>query len=180
MKIKFKHCFFTICLIFTSCIMPTSNVSISPSANLKSIKSVAIWRFRDGGKIQNSGDIATRAIESAFMQAGYRIISYSKIRDIVAIEIGFREGMALEAGMLTPNVLKRIRNETGCDAIIIGSVSNSFIDPMWTPSSWIECSFQMIETESGEVIISANLSDDGWSIQRAAQQMAKKAIKQIR
>jgi len=160
------------------CMMPASHVAVSPSANLKSLKSFAVWKFRDGGRVSNSGDIATRAVESALMMKGFRIVPISKIREIVSIGIGYKEGMALEAGMLTTEVLDKIRTEAGVDAIILGSVSDAWCDPMWTPSCWIECSFQIINTKTGELIVSANISDDGWSLQSAAQQMAEKmAIK---
>jgi len=84
------------------------------------------------------------------------LVSYSKIRDILSIEIGYREGMSLDAGMLTPKVLSRIREDTGVDAIILGSVSSSWCDMAWMPPCWIECSFKMIDSRSGEIIISAN------------------------
>lgn len=169
---------FIIIFLQFGCITPASHVAISPTANLLSLKSFAIWKFKDGGQVSNSGDIATRAIESALMMKGFRIVPISQIRDILSIEVGYREGMALEAGMLTPNVLKKIRMETGVGGIILGSVSDAWCSPMWMPPCWIECSLQIIDTKSGELIVSANISDDGWSLQDAAQQMAEKmAIK---
>jgi hypothetical protein len=160
--------------------MPASNVAISPTANLSSLKLFVVWKFTDGGRVSNSGDIATRAVESALMMKNFRIIPISKIRDILSIEIGYREGMTLEAGMLTSQVLKKIRIDTGADGIILGSVSDAWCDPMWAPSCWIECSFQIIDIKSGELIVSANISDDGWSLQSAAQQMAEKMAKKIK
>lgn len=161
-------------------ILPASYVVVSPSANIPSLQTIAVWRFRDGGKVANSGDIATRAIESAFMTKDFRLVSYSKIRDVISVEIGFNEEMSLDAGMLTPRVLQKIREETGVDAIILGSVSDAWCDLMYTPSCWIESAFQMIDTKSGEIIISANISDDGWSLQSAAKQMAEKAVNKIK
>ncbi len=158
----------------------TSHLIISPYAQLSAIKTVVVWKFRDGGRVANSLDIATTAIESAFIEKGFRLVSYSKIRDILSIEIGYREGMSLDAGMLTPKVLSRFRKETGVDAIIIGSVSNAYCDMNSLPPCWIECSFKMIDSRSGEIIISANISDDGYSLQSAAQQMANEAVNKIR
>jgi len=169
-----------IILLQFGCMMPASNVAVSPSANFSLLKSFAVWKFRDGGQVSNSGDIATRAIESALMMKGFRIIPISKIRDILSLEIGYKEGMALEAGMLTHEILKKIRTETSVDGIILGSVSDAWCNPMWAPSCWIECSFQIIDTDSGELIVSANISDDGWSLQSAAQQMAEKMVKKIK
>ncbi|MCP2520180.1 hypothetical protein NLD30_07020 [SCandidatus Aminicenantes bacterium Aminicenantia_JdfR_composite] len=167
-------------LTFLACIIPTSNVVISPTANLAAIKKIAVWKFRDGGRIQNSGDIATTAIESALIERGYRIVPYSQIREVLSVEIGFREGMALDSGMLTPRVLSRIKQETGVDAIIIGSVTNAFCDFAMLPPCFIEVSFKMVSTQSGEIIVSANASDDGYSIQKAAQQMAQKVVAKFR
>lgn len=166
--------------ILGGCMLPAAHVIISPHAQLSEIKTVAVWRFRDGGSIANSGDIATTAVESTFMGKGFRLVSYSKIRDILSIEIGYREGMSLDAGMLTPRVLSRIREETGVDAIILGSVSDAWCNMLWIPPCWIECSFKMFDARSGEIIISANVSDDGYSIQSAAQQMAEKAVSKLR
>jgi len=180
-KLLFAKIELLLILIFTTgCIMPTTDIAISPSYNKSKILSISIWRFRDGGRISNSGDIATRAIESAFIREGFRMVSFSKIRDIISVEIGYTEGMSLEAGMLTPAVLKRIREETGSDAIILGSVSDSWTDIRYAPSSWIECSFQMIDTNTGEILISANVSDDGWSVQSAAKQMAERVVKELK
>lgn len=167
-------------LCLTNCIMPTSDVIVSPTADISVIKRVAVWRFRDGGSIANSGDIATTAIESAFMKRGCSLFSYSKIREILSVEIGYREGMSLDAGMLTPKVLSRIYQETGVDAIIIGSVSESWCNMGWIPPCRIAVSFKMINTISGEMIASVSASDDGYSVERAALKMARKAIIKIR
>ena len=165
--------------ILSSCMLPAAHVTISPHVQLSAIKTVAVWKFRDGGSIANSGDIATTAIESAFMEKGFRLVSYSKIRDILSIEIGYREGMSLDAGMLTPKVLSHIREETGGDTIILGSVSGAWCNMAYMPPCWIECSFKMIDLRSGEIVISANVSDDGYSLQSAAQQMAEKAVSKL-
>lgn len=113
--------------------LPTSNVVTAPGADLSALKTVAVWQFADGGKVQNSGAIASRAFEGALLQTGWRLVSYSRIRDIIAAEFGTREGPALDAGMLTPRVLDRIRNETAAQAIILGSVSDSWCDIWYTP-----------------------------------------------
>lgn len=160
--------------------MPTSDVIVSPTANISAIKKIAVWRFRDGGNIANSGDLATTAIESALMERGYGLVSFSKIRDILSVEIGYREGMSLDAGMLTPKVLSRIYQDTGVDAIVIGSVSESWCSIAYIPPCWIAASFKMISTSSGVMVVSASVSDDGSSVQRAALQMARKAVAKIR
>lgn len=167
-------------VFLSGCTLPFSHVVISPLADISSLERIAVWKFRDGGTVANSGDIATRAIESALMKKGFRLVAYSKIRDVLSIEISFREGMTLDAGMLTPRVLQRIREETDVDALILGSVSEAWYDPAYLPPCWIGCAFQMIDTKSGEIIISANASDDGYSLQSAARQMAEKAIKKIK
>jgi len=167
-------------LSLISCIMPTSDVVMSPTANISGIKKVAVWRFRDGGNIANSGDIATTAIESAFMERGYSLVSYSMVRDVFSVEIGYREGMSLDAGMLTPEVLSRIYQETGVDAVIIGSVSESWCDMAWLPPCRIAVSFKMISTHSGEMVVSASISDEGHSVERAALKMARKAVAKIK
>jgi hypothetical protein len=174
---------FLICLVFfffNGCLMPASEIVISPYAQLSKIKTIVIWKFRDAEDFENSGDIATIAIANALMEQGFRLIPYSKIRDILSIEIGYREGMSLDAGMLTPRVLSRIREETGADAIIIGSIIDAWCNPAWLPPCWIECSFQLIDTHSGEIVISGNVSDDGYSLQSASQQMANKLVKKLR
>lgn len=167
-------------LFLNNCIMPTSDVVVSPAAHLSSIKKIAVWRFRDGGKIANSGDIATTAIESAFMERGFGLISYSLIKEVLSVEIGYREGMSLDAGMLTPRVLSRIYEEAGVDAIVIGSVSESWCDMGWIPPCRVAVSFKMINTLSGEMIASVSASDEGYSAERAALKMARKAVNKIR
>jgi hypothetical protein len=180
MKKAFAFIMPFIFLILSSCIMPTSDVVVSPAMKSSQIKKIAVWRFRDGGKIANSGDIATSSIESALMEKGFGLVSYSQIREVLSVEIGYREGMALEAGMLTPKVLSRIYQDTGVDAIVIGSVSESWCDIMWVPPCRLAVAFKMISTHSGELIVSANASDEGSSIERAALKMARKAISRIR
>ena len=184
--------FFTLlCLI--SCTRPSSNVAVSPPANLLKIKKIAICRFQDGGNVADSGDIATSAIESAFMEKGYSLVSTGKIRDVLSLEIGYKEGMALEAGMLTQTVLSKIQQETEAQAIIIGSVIWSWCSWEYVPSSWlfrpvlpgevtcsISISFKMIDTSSEELIVSASVSQEGHSIQSAATKMAKKVVSKIR
>lgn len=133
-------------VILSGCILPAAHVTISPHVQLSSIKTVAVWKFKDGGSVANSGDIATTAVENAFIEKGLRLVSYSEIRDVLSIEIGYREGMSLDAGMLTPRVLSRIREETGVDAIILGSVSDSWCNTAWLPPCWIVCSFKMIDS----------------------------------
>ena len=171
---------FFLSFLLVSCIMPTSDVILSPNANISAIKKIAVWRFQDGGSIANSGDIATTAIESALMERGLSLVSYSKIREILSVEIGDREGMALDAGMLTPKVLSRIHQETGVDAIIIGSVSEAWCDMSWIPPCRVAVSFKMINILSGEMIASVSASDDGYSAERAALKMARKAISKIK
>jgi len=166
--------------LFNSCIIPTSDVIVASSADMSAIKKIAVWRFRDGGTIANSGDVATTAIESALMRRRYSLISYSMIREVLTAEIGYREGMSLDAGMLTPRVLKRIYEETGVDALIIGSVSDSWCKISWLPPCWIAVSFRMISTQSGETIVSASASDEGFSMEKAAANMATKAVAKIR
>jgi len=163
-----------------TCIMPTSDVVVSPTADFSAIIRVAVWRFRDGGKIANSGDISTTAIESAFMERRFGVISYSMIKEILSVEIGYREGMAFDSGMLTPRVLSRIYDETGAEAIIIGAVSESWCDIGWLPPCRLAASFKMISTASGELIVSASASDEGHSAESAALKMARKAVGKIR
>jgi hypothetical protein len=173
---------FFLFLIFSflnGCLMPTSHIAISPYAKLSEIKTIAIWKFGDAGGFKNSGDIATIAIANSLMEQGFKIIPYTKLRDIISIEIGYREGMSLEAGMLTPKVLSRIREETGADAILIGNVITAWCNMMWTPPCWIECSFQLIDIHSGEIVISGNVSDDGYSLQSAAQQVGEELAKKL-
>lgn len=166
--------------LLSDCIMPTSDVVVSPTANMSEIKKIVVWRFRDGGKISNSGDIATTAVENALLERGYSIISFSMIREVLSSEIGYGEGMSLEAGMLTPKVLSRIHKETGADAIVIGAVSDAWQSVAWMPPCYIAASFKMISTASGELICSVSASDDGYSMERAALQMARKALAKIR
>ena len=170
----------TMVFLCISCIMPTSNVAVSSGDAVKSIKKIAIWQFQDGGSVSNSGSIATRALESSLMQNGFKIASYSRVRNVIGVEFGDKEGIALDAGMLTSAVLSRLREQTGADAIMIGAVTDAWCNVAYIPPCWIECSFQIVNTFSGEIIVSANVSDDGYSLQKAAQQMANKAIKKIK
>ncbi len=177
---KPNFCRYLVLAILGGCVMPASNVTISPHAELSTIKTVAVWKFRDGGSVANSGDIATTAVEGAFMEKGFRSVSYSKIRDVLSIEIGYREGMSLDAGMLTPKVLSRIGEEAGVDAIILGSVSDAWCNMSYLPPCWIECSFRMIDIRLGETIVTANVSDEGYSLQSAAAKMANNAVNKLR
>ncbi len=65
MKKTFVMIVLLLSFLLSDCIMPTSDVVMSPTTDFSSIKKIAVWRFRDGGKIANSGDVATTAIESA-------------------------------------------------------------------------------------------------------------------
>lgn len=167
-------------LLIPACIMPSANVVTSPDADLSSVKTVVVWQFQDGGRVANTGAIATRALEAALLKRGWRLVPFSRMRDILSLEVGFREGMALDAGMLTPTVLNRLKNEVGAEAILLGSVSDAWCDPMWIPACWIECAFQLVSTADGSLMISGNAGDDGSSLQAAATQMAEKAIGKIR
>lgn len=170
---------FTFILMISGCITNTSLVSVSPYTDLKTIKTIIVWPFIDGGKIDNSGSIATRGFEQGFMTKGYRLISYSKMKDVLAAEIGFKDGMALDAGLLTNDVRKRLKEETSVDAILLGTVTSSFCDITWMPPCWMETSFQVIDINTGEIIISGNTSNAGSSIQKATQLMVDKALKKF-
>ena len=50
---------------------------------------------------------------------------------------------------------------------------------MYLPPCWIETSFQVIDINTGEIIITGNASDDASSIQKAANQMVAKALKKL-
>ena len=50
----------------------------------------------------------------------------------------------------------------------------------WLPPCRIAVSFKMIDTNSGEMVVSANASNEGFSIQQAAKKMARKAVRKIR
>lgn len=160
--------------------MPTSNVAVSSEDSVKLIKKIAIWQFQDGGSVSNSGSIAKRAFESSLMLKGFKIVSLSKVRNVIGVEFGFKDGIAFDAGMLTSAVLSRLREQTGADAIMIGAVTDAWCNVAYVPPCWIECSFQILNTSNGEIIVSANVSDDGYSLQKAARQMANKAIKKIK
>lgn len=166
--------------LLPGCIMPASNVVTAPDAALGTVTTVVVWQFQDGGKVSNTGAIATRALEGALMGKGWRLVPFSRMRDVLSAEVGYRNGMALDAGMLTPAVMQRLKGEVGADAILLGSVSDAWCNPLWAPSCWMECAFQLISTSDGSLMVSGNVSDDGWSIQSAATQMATKAANQIR
>ena len=167
-------------ILIIGCIMPTTNIAVAPGTDLRSIRQICVYKFQDGGHVAHSGDIATRALEAELMRQGFKLIPISQIKKVISIEYGEREGMSIEAGMLTPEVLQRIRQQTGADAILIGSVSDAWVDPMYIPSCWFEMQFQLINTKNGELIVTGSTSNDGWSLQSAAQQAAAKAIKELK
>jgi len=167
-------------LLTSSCITPTSDVVVSPSIKDEGVRRIAVWRLRDGGQMPNSGDIATTAIESALMEKGFGIVSYSMIKDILAVEIGYKEGMALESGMLTVEVLNKLKEDTNADAILLGSVSEAWCNMAWLPPCRMAVSFKIISTTSGELLASASVSDEGFAIEKAALKMARKAAAKIK
>jgi len=114
------------------------------------------------------------------MEKGFSLISYSLIKNILSIEIGYKEGMALDSGMLTPDVLSRIKHETGADGLVLGSVSESWCDMTWIPPCRIAVSFKLIGMNTGDILVSASISDEGYSVERAALIMARKAVNKIR
>ncbi len=166
-------------LLLSGCITSDSLVSVSPYADLKSIKTIIVWPFLDGGNTSNSGSIATRAFEQELMLKGYRLISYSKMKDVLSVEVGFKDGMSFNAGLLTNEVRKILKNDTGVDAIMLGSVSNANCNAAWLPPCGIETAFQVIDIDTGEIIISGNASDYASSIHKAANQMVVKALKKF-
>ncbi len=59
--------------LMAGCMMPSAHVAVAPQADLSALKTVAVWRFRDGGRISNSGDVATRAVESVLIKQGLSV-----------------------------------------------------------------------------------------------------------
>lgn len=165
-------------LLLSSCILPSANVSVAPGASLSSMNKVAVWRFVDG-EVKNSGDAATRALEAALMRRGVRVVPFGRIREVLSVDVGLRDGTFLEAGTLTPSMLARLR-QSGADAVLLGSVGMSLSNPRYAPSNFIEINFQMVDTRSGELIASGSVSDEAWSMQQAAAKAADKALKQLR
>ena len=166
-------------LVVIGCIMPAVKVAKSPVYDASTLGTVAVWRFRDGGKIENSGDIATRAVENALMMNGFRLVAYSQVQNVLAVDVDLEDRTTIDAGILTPSDLKKIKEEADVDAVITGSVSDCWCNLAYIPPCWFACSFQMIATATGEILVSASASDDAWSIEGAAEQVADKAVKMM-
>lgn len=167
---------FIVVLTISGCLIPTSNISLASGVDLSQIKSIAVLDFKKGGKLPNSSDIVKRALEISLEKKGYIIVHYSKIKHIVDSAGG---GTEFSSDILTTSLLKKFKDEAGVDAVAVGSILDAWCDPKWMPSCWIELTAQIIGTDSGSVILSANISDEGWSFQEAAQVAADKILEKL-
>lgn len=165
--------------VLTGCIIPSSNIAVAPGASLQSIQRVVVWKFVDG-EVRNSGDAATRAFEAALMRQGVAVIPVARVRNTLAVEIGFGDNSSIDAGMLTPAVLSKIRQQSGADALILGSVGLSLSSPKYAPSNFIEVNFQIVDTRSGALIASGSSSGEAWSMQQAASNAVTKIIRSFK
>jgi hypothetical protein len=171
-------------LLFGCRTYSATSVDVPPTADISSIKTVAVWKFygrryptyADSRGVGDPGDIVTSAFENALEMKGFKVVPYSKIHRILPI----REGMALEVGAVTSRVLRRVRDETGADALVRGSAHVSHGKLL--AASWIHCSFQMIDTVTGEILVSGEVRDGERfsSPESVAKKVAEEAVNNIR
>jgi len=164
---------FVLFLSFTGCLIPTSNISLSAGVDLKQIKNIVVMDFKKGGEFPNSSDVIKRAFEISLEKKGYKVMHYSKIKHLVDNE---NQGAGFSSDILTASLLRKFKKEADVDAVIVGSIMDAWCSPAWMPTCWIELTAQIIGTMSGDLILSANISDEGWSLQEAAQVTADKIL----
>ncbi len=103
---------------------------------------------------------------------------------MIKLTTGITRGQALKVEMLSPDVLKQIRSETGVDALLLGEISSS-------PSSYcssfesyhschLECYFQLIDARSGETIMDGRLMEESMTLRDAALQLARRAVGRLK
>ena len=152
-------------------------VNVSDAVQASSIKSVGVWRSRAGGQFANSGNLITIAFENAFREQGYSVVGYEELsKAINKTKTVPRGGEAvLETINPTPEILEKLRSETGVDAVLVASIDDSYC----SGGCRIRCSFRLIDTTSGKDIMKGTLGEEDVQIRIAANKLAQKAVRKL-
>lgn len=163
----------------TGCYAPGADVALSPAVPIASVRTIAVCDLADGGDLEHSGAVATRALEAALLKRGFRLVPYARVVELAAVELGDNGRVWVERDLLEPALLARVREETGADALLVGAVTGSSLTDGAIPPYQIDCAFRLVATRTGDIVAAANATDDGSTLQSAAAQMAKRAVDKI-
>jgi hypothetical protein len=167
-------------------------VKVSPTADIKSIKTVAISKFASLAFFRGADKIMPQAFEEAFKQNGFAVIGSQKLSDAVGEIIPDLVGVgSSDSPGLNSVVLKKIHNETGTDAIFIGHIrdfgyhSREFGDMQFgsgADASYarIVLDFQLLDTRFGEVIMHGRVIKTDGSLPTIASKMADELIGKLK
>jgi hypothetical protein len=163
-------------------IFPKYYIDVSPTSDVSSVKTVGVWKLRSGGDFVHSGDIMTRAFENAFRTNGFTVIDHDQLSKISRMTMMPGGEIALEGLSVPEEILKKFRIELGIDALFIGSLRESnceSLPPVFNRCRLV-CSFRLIDTRSGEVIMSGNLLEEQFYLWVAAEQIAERAVRELK
>ncbi len=163
-------------------IFPTYYIEVSPTSDITSVKTVGVWKFRSGGDFVHSGNIVTRAFENTFRTNGFAVIDHSQLSEVSKITVRPGGEIAFKDLTIPEDILKKFRTEFGVDALFVGSLRESnceSLPPIFNRCRLV-CSFRLIDTRSGEVIMSGNLLEEQFYLSVAANQIAERAVRELK
>jgi hypothetical protein len=169
-----------LCIFLAGCGPPVSSkyyVNVSDSLQTSSIKSVGVWRSRAGGQFTNSGNLITIAFENAFREHGFTVVGYDEMSKAINKKKMVPKGgeSVLETINPTPEILEKLRSETGVDAVLVASIDDSFC----SGGCRIICSFRLVDLRSGKDIMKGQLGEEDNQIRIAANKVAQKAVSRL-
>jgi len=149
-------------------------------------QTVSVWRFQDvsysadtQGTISTSysGESATKAIVAALSKDGFRVVDYSRVAKLI------RPDSAPDAGFpmarMTPQLLQKVREATGVEAIIFGHVTESVFNSRQIPEYTVAVAYEVMSTKTGTILANGNASGDGWNWEGTSQKMAAALLKKL-
>jgi len=164
---------------------PIYYVEVSPEADVSSIKWVGVLKFAKVGGSVKYRNIVTLAFENAFKEMGFEIVRNEDVARVVGKTIGIerkiRHGLPLETDTFHSDTLEKIRNETGADVLLLGSIRDAYCDLSFSSDRCrVICDFQLIDTRSGKSIMEGKGFEEQTTGLAAAKQIAIKAIKKLK
>ncbi len=186
-RLKMNKTFYVIPAFFLllGCLNPIYFVEISPEADASSIKTVGVFKFAKGSGFVKNRKVVMLAFENAFKENGFEVVRNEEVARVFEKSIGMepkiRHGIPLETGIFPFGTLEKIRNETGADVLLLGSIrdANCGSDISWVVCR-VECDFQLIDTRSGKTVMNGKGFEEGATLMSTAKQIAIKAILRLK
>jgi len=164
---------------------PIYYVEVSPDADVSSIKTVGVLKFAKGGGSVKYRNIVTVAFENAFKEMGFEVVRNEEVARVIGKTIGIerqiRHGLPLETDTFSSDTLEKIRNESGADVLLLGSIRDAYCDLSFSSDRCrVICDFQLMDTRSGKSIMEGKGFEEQTTGLAAAKQIAIKAIKKLK